>query len=238
VAAFLQTINHDSRLGAFSRLGERRQEAQRAAVGAFARSFVAKFLSPVFISFFHEICIGNDPLLWLLRFFRFRSDKFGIAMITDRKSFASCGVCDLTNSCPTAIESLLAFVLPPLELNRMPSVLAIGFDPAVVDLKDAPGISPEMVRSFIESQLERVRSLGYNVESCLVDRGETAEATVADHLNRQDFDCIMFGAGLRAGPDLLLFVRLLNLAHEKAPRAKLCFNTTPADTAEAVQRWV
>jgi hypothetical protein len=26
--------------------------------------------------------------------------------------------------------------------------------------------------------------------------------------------------------------------HERAPSAKICFNTTPADTAEAVRRWI
>jgi hypothetical protein len=49
---------------------------------------------------------------------------------------------------------------------------------------------------------------------------------------------VMFGAALRAAPHLLLFERLINLVHELAPRAKICFNSTPADTAEAVQRWV
>jgi hypothetical protein len=46
------------------------------------------------------------------------------------------------------------------------------------------------------------------------------------------------GAGLRAPTHLRLFEKLLNLVHGQAPHAKICFNTTPADTAEAVQRWV
>jgi hypothetical protein len=39
-------------------------------------------------------------------------------------------------------------------------------------------------------------------------------------------------------PLILLFEKLVNLVHEKVPRAKLCFNTLPEDTAESVQRWV
>jgi hypothetical protein len=35
-----------------------------------------------------------------------------------------------------------------------------------------------------------------------------------------------------------LFERLLNLVHARAPGAKICFNSNPGDTAEAVQRWV
>jgi hypothetical protein len=36
----------------------------------------------------------------------------------------------------------------------------------------------------------------------------------------------------------MLFERLVNAVHEHAPRARLCFNTRPDDTAEAVKRWV
>ncbi|HSD38174.1 MAG TPA: hypothetical protein VLC92_11745 [Rhodocyclaceae bacterium] len=120
----------------------------------------------------------------------------------------------------------------------MPSVLALGLDPAVVDFKETPGITPELVRAFIESQLLRLSGQGYEVESCLVDLGETAEVTAARHLREREFDCILFGAGLRAEPQLLLFEKLVNLVHAMAPDAKICFNTTPADTTEAVQRWV
>jgi hypothetical protein len=35
-----------------------------------------------------------------------------------------------------------------------------------------------------------------------------------------------------------LFEKLINVVHQNAPTAKLCFNTKPSDTAEAVQRWV
>jgi hypothetical protein len=48
----------------------------------------------------------------------------------------------------------------------------------------------------------------------------------------------MIGAGLRAAAQLLLFEKLINVVHTQAPNARICFNTTPADTAETVQRWV
>jgi hypothetical protein len=118
------------------------------------------------------------------------------------------------------------------------SVLALGLDPACADLTPFPGLTPDLVRAFIEAQLERLRGLGYDVESCLIDPGETAEAVTARHLTSRDFDCVMIGAGLRAPPHLLLFEKLINLGHRHAPGAKICFNTTPADTAEAVRRWI
>ena len=37
---------------------------------------------------------------------------------------------------------------------------------------------------------------------------------------------------------LPLFEKLLNVVHVLAPGAKICFNSSPADSAEAVQRWV
>jgi hypothetical protein len=50
----------------------------------------------------------------------------------------------------------------------------------------------------------------------------------------------MIGAGLRIVPPyFLLFEKLINVIHRHAlASTKLCFNTNPADTADAVQRWV
>ena len=120
----------------------------------------------------------------------------------------------------------------------MITVLALGLDPNFVDLTSMPGLTPELVRAYIDSQLERMRASGYAVESCLVASGDTAEAVVNDSLRKREYDCVMIGAGLRAPGQLLLFEKLLNLVHARAPRAKICFNTTPADSVEAVQRWV
>lgn len=122
--------------------------------------------------------------------------------------------------------------------EEMPSVLALGLDPVHADFTQFPNLTPDLIRAFIDSQLQRLRGLGYEVESCLVDRGDTAEAVAAQHLHSRRFDCVMIGAGLRAPAHLLLFEKLINLIHTQAPSAKICFNTTPADTAEAVQRWV
>ena len=119
------------------------------------------------------------------------------------------------------------------------SVLAIGIDPALVDFTALPQFTPEMFRSYIDAQIERVRGMGYDVTSCLIDLGDTAEAVTAEALKARSFDCVLIGAGLRQPPERLLqFERIINLIHRLAPAACICFNTTPADTAEAVQRWV
>lgn len=119
----------------------------------------------------------------------------------------------------------------------MPTILALGLDPAAVDPAEFGGFTPQQVRSFIESQLERVRAAGYEVVNCLV-AGDGAAAMAEQALKTRRIDCVMIGAGLRAPAQLLLFEKLLNVVHAHAPDAKLCFNSTPADTLDAVRRWV
>jgi len=119
------------------------------------------------------------------------------------------------------------------------TVLAIGIEPSLVDLSAFPGLTPELVRHFIDAQIEKLRALGYDAESCLIDLGETAEAVTIAALTSRRLDCVVIGAGLREPAErLLLFERILNLILIHAPHIRLCFNTTPADTAEAVQRWI
>ena len=118
-------------------------------------------------------------------------------------------------------------------------VLAIGIDPAFVDFSLLPQFTPEVFRHYIESQIERVAAGGYDVTSCLIDRGDTAEAVIVSALTKDSFDAVLIGAGLRQPGDvLLLFEKVVNLVHRLAPNACICFNTTPADSLEAVQRWL
>ena len=44
--------------------------------------------------------------------------------------------------------------------------------------------------------------------------------------------------GVRAPAQLPLLEKVINLVHARALAAKICFNTNPADSAEAAQRWV
>ena len=54
------------------------------------------------------------------------------------------------------------------------AVLAIGLDPEFADFSAMPGITPELVRAWIDAQVEGLRALGYEADGCWVDRGETA----------------------------------------------------------------
>jgi len=119
------------------------------------------------------------------------------------------------------------------------TVLAIGIEPSLVDFSAFPGLTAELVTSYINAQIEQLRAMGYEADSCLIDLGETAEAVAATALRSKRFDCVMIGAGLRRPPERLhLFEKIINLVHVFAPEARICFNTTPADTVEAVRRWI
>src|SRR5215472_4766208 len=121
-------------------------------------------------------------------------------------------------------------------------LLLLGLDPDIVDYikSPVPGLTAAKVRSTIEADRAKLEELGYKVTILYVDEGKTAEAQLADTLATGRYDCIMIGAGLRIVPPyFLLFEKLINVIHQHAPAStKLCFNTNPADTADAVRRWV
>src|SRR5262249_15055266 len=119
------------------------------------------------------------------------------------------------------------------------TVLAIGIDPSLVDFSEVPGLTAELVRSHIRSQGEKLHALGYDADLCLIDLGAPAEAVAAAALGAKHYDCVVIAAGLREPTERLeLFERIANLVHLGAPQARICFNTSPADTTAAVQRWV
>lgn len=90
----------------------------------------------------------------------------------------------------------------------MVTVLALGLDPDFADFKSMPGLTTELVRAYIDSQLTRIRALGYQVDSCLVALGNTAEEVLKENPSKRAYDCVMIGAGLRAPGQLLLFKSL------------------------------
>jgi len=122
------------------------------------------------------------------------------------------------------------------------SVLVVGLDPTLIDFSDPgypPGMDATKVFAGIKSSEDELTSLGYSVQTCLTDFGETAEAVVQNQLKGNRWDCVMIGAGVRTNPsNFMLFEKVINVVHEHAPQAKLCFNQLPSDIAEAVKRWL
>src|SRR4029077_17155586 len=73
------------------------------------------------------------------------------------------------------------------------SVLAVGLDPAAVDFSATPELTADVVAAFIDSQLQRLRILGYEVHSCLLDPKDIAARVLERHLEARRYDCVMIG---------------------------------------------
>jgi hypothetical protein len=120
-------------------------------------------------------------------------------------------------------------------------VLLVGLDPDIVDYSKSPvpGLTAAKVRAAVEGDKAALEASGYSVKSLYVDDGKTAEAVLTAELLNSGHDCIMVGAGLRIVPPyFLLFEKLINVIHRHAPAStKICFNTNPSDTGDAVRRW-
>ncbi len=118
-------------------------------------------------------------------------------------------------------------------------VLLIGLDPKVVDYSRWPGLTAEKLEAGLRRDEASLNDDGYSAQICFIDHGETAEMTVSTKLSEMEFDCILIGAGVRTdAEEFLLFEKLINLVLEKAPRARICFNTGPTDSVDAVKRWL
>lgn len=124
------------------------------------------------------------------------------------------------------------------------SVLMIGLQPELIDFSRPeyaafPGLDAAKVMASLQADEDRLNGLGYDARMCLTDFGETAESVVKAVLEVRAFDVVMIGAGVRTiSTNFLLFEKLVNVVHAHAPTSKICFNTKPSDTAEAVQRWL
>ena len=118
-------------------------------------------------------------------------------------------------------------------------MLLVGLDPAVVHYERWPGLSPDKLEAGLRGEVAALNGSGYDARLCFVDHGETAAQVVTAALSDAEYDCILIGAGVRSDPDeFLLFEALINLVHEHAPGAKICFNTGPTDSVDAVKRWL
>lgn len=124
-------------------------------------------------------------------------------------------------------------------MTKKTTVLLVGWHPDVVDYSKWPGLTPEKLLAGLEGDRAKLEALGYDAELGLIRSAESAAGSFKALLSEKPRDCVLIGAGVRTVPEYLhLFEALVNTFHESAPKAKLCFNSGPFDSADAVQRWV
>lgn len=122
------------------------------------------------------------------------------------------------------------------------SVLFVGQEPETVDFSDPalpPGFDAAKINAGIAIGMKQMADRGWHADLCLVRPDDSAPLVLERQLAAVPYDCVVIGGGLRIPPKgLLLFERLLNSVHKKAPQASIAFNTSPPDTADAAARWI
>ncbi len=124
----------------------------------------------------------------------------------------------------------------------MKTVLIIGIDPTLLDFSSPefaaiPGLSAEKVNAGTQSSLEKIRNAGFDADFHWTDLGETATETVKQKISGKHFDFILIGAGMRTSTQFVsLFEKVMNAVHQYAPDSRICFNTSPMDSLDAVLR--
>ncbi|SDK95960.1 hypothetical protein SAMN05428985_107204 [Nocardioides sp. YR527] len=119
-------------------------------------------------------------------------------------------------------------------MNR---VLLVGLAPESVDLSDAP-IDLATLKERIAVGNAQVADAGYDALSCEIGTGvDDAVTQVRQALQKQPWDIVMIGGGIRAIPaHTELFEAIVNLVHELAPGARFAFNAGPDTTLAALRR--
>lgn len=120
-------------------------------------------------------------------------------------------------------------------------VLSIGLHPRALDYSRMPdGVDEAVLTARIEAANAALREAGFDAVVCLIDASpDRAEEIVREQLKGYAFGLAMIGGGVRMLPEnTLLFERLVNVLTEAAPGIRLCFNTSPEDTVEALRRWI
>lgn len=127
-------------------------------------------------------------------------------------------------------------------LPRDTKVLFIGLHPSALDYSRLPDeLDEAALAARIEAGNDAAREAGVDGVVWLIDdtSPDRAEATVRQHLQEHTFGLAMLGGGVRMLPEYtLLFERLVNALTEAAPEIRLCFNTTPENTVDALRRWI
>jgi hypothetical protein len=122
------------------------------------------------------------------------------------------------------------------------SILIIGEDPTLIDFSAAgvpPGMNADKIMRGLNGSRDRLERLGHDVRILLTRDATTVEAQVSAALRDNRYDVIVVGVGLRILPPMAdQFELLMNVLHEKAPQAKLAFNSQPGDSDKAALRWL
>ncbi|MFJ3584380.1 hypothetical protein ACIPPS_19420 [Streptomyces sp. NPDC090127] len=125
-------------------------------------------------------------------------------------------------------------------LPKSTKVLSIGLHPRALDFSKLPGLDMDAFTARLQAGHAALEAAGIEVVACLIDADpDGAEAAVREELRGASFGLAMIGGGVRMMPEhTLLFERLVNVLTESVPGIRLCFNSSPETTIDALRRWI
>jgi hypothetical protein len=136
------------------------------------------------------------------------------------------------------------FAAEPEVPTRAPiRLIQIGLDPDKIDFSSPdfamfPGLTAEKLRAANDANLAGLRELGFEVDMCFVDFGETATEVVGGMVSSNHYDGALVGAGIRiVASNTELFEAIINVIHSALPDVKFVFNQGPKATPEDLFRW-
>ncbi|MFI9509165.1 hypothetical protein [Nocardia sp. NPDC052566] len=126
------------------------------------------------------------------------------------------------------------------EQRNSSTLLSIGLHPSALDYSKHPGLDEATLTIRIDAAEATLRAAGFDFVSCRVPADpDAAERKLRESMGGATFQVAMIGAAVRMVPEhTLLFERLVNVLTELAPGIRLCFNTSPESTIDAMRRWV
>jgi len=126
-------------------------------------------------------------------------------------------------------------------------ILLVGLDPVTIDFAKGPHpeLTAEVLQNGLDQQKAEIEEDGYKVTYCFLDAQDMTFKSSIERLRQQligvgkAWSLVVIGAGVRTDSNyLLLFEIVINIVHEFAPGLRICFNTYPTDTKDAIERWI
>jgi len=123
-------------------------------------------------------------------------------------------------------------------------VLGIGLDPYTIDFDSdfyrGKPLNGDVIAGGIKADEARILGMGHDFEWLLINpRGgaKAASAAARAALAARPVDVVVIGGGVRLDPaQTPVLEALVNAVIDAAPGARVAFNTSPTDTAEAIGR--
>ncbi|MFF0531735.1 hypothetical protein ACFYT3_25540 [Nocardia amikacinitolerans] len=127
-----------------------------------------------------------------------------------------------------------------MTLGSDTKILSIGLHPSQLDYGKHPGLDEAELLARVEAGTAMLRDSGFDVVSCSVPIDpDAAEELLESRLAEAHYGLAMIGGGVRMLPEqTLLFERIVNVLTAASPGIRLCFNTSPETTVDALLRWV